>query len=66
MYGTTPKQYQLQLRIARARGLLAHGSRPAVVAQQTGFVDQAHFHRYFARFMGVTPNAYRRAVTRSG
>lgn len=58
--GLPPHQFQLALRVARARELLARG-RPAVeVAAELGFADQSHFIRVFRRQMGATPGAYGR------
>ncbi len=53
--GLTPHQFQMNLRIARARTLLRAGERPAAVAQACGFADQAHLTRTFRRAVGVTP-----------
>lgn len=57
--GLPPHAYQLQLRIARARDLLAMGMPGADVAAELGFADQSHFTRHFRRVLGVTPGAYR-------
>ncbi len=51
-----------QYRVTRARGLLEAGGRPAEVAAQVGFADQAHLTRWFRRVLGVTPAAYRNSV----
>ena len=58
--GIPPHQYLLQLRIERARGLLAHGRPSKEVAYELGFADQSHFHRHFTRLVGVTPGYYAR------
>jgi len=34
----------------------------ADVAVECGFSDHAHFTRHFARIVGVTPSAWRRAL----
>ena len=57
-----PHAYHLQLRIDRAKRLLAAGSAPARVANDSGFVDQSHLTRHFRKWVGVTPGAYARAV----
>jgi AraC-like DNA-binding protein len=54
--------YQINLRIARARALLADGVTPVVVAAECGFADQPHLTRDFKRAVGVTPARYARAV----
>lgn len=60
-YGLAPSEYLRQLRLRTARRLLARGMRPAEVAAAAGFADQAHLTRWFVRWFGVTPGAYRRA-----
>jgi AraC-like DNA-binding protein len=62
--GMTPHAFRTNLRIARARALLAAGEPPAVVAAECGFADQAHLTRTFRRVVGVTPARYARAVAR--
>ena len=57
--GLPPHAYQNQVRIHRARQLLAQGQPAATVAQTTGFADQSHLHRLFKRMLGVTPGQYR-------
>jgi len=61
-YGLAPSDYQRQLRVRAARGLLSGGLPPAVAAAEAGFADQAHLTRWFRRYYGVTPGAYRSAV----
>ena len=60
-YGLPPHAYQLAVRLARARQLLADGMAPANVATACGFVDQSHLTRHFRQFLGVTPMAYANA-----
>ncbi|ONG49725.1 AraC family transcriptional regulator [Pseudoroseomonas deserti] len=62
-FGTSPHAYQVQIRLVRARGLLAAGGAPASVAALCGFADQSHLGRWFLRAYGVTPAAYRRLCT---
>ncbi len=56
--GLPPHQYQIQVRIARARALLARGMPISRVAFKTGFSDQSHLTRYFKRIVKVTPGRY--------
>ncbi|MGI8779074.1 MAG: helix-turn-helix transcriptional regulator [Solirubrobacteraceae bacterium] len=56
--GVAPHAYQLQLRVGRAKALLADGAAPAEAAARTGFCDQSHLGRHFRRLVGVTPGAY--------
>ncbi len=67
VYGLAPSDYQRQLRVRAARRLLARDIPPAVAAAEAGFADQAHLTRWFRRYYGVTPGAYRTAMhPRSG
>ncbi|MFE2094669.1 helix-turn-helix domain-containing protein [Streptomyces sp. NPDC059460] len=60
-YGFAPSEYQRDLRLRRARALLAEGMAPSLAAAEAGFADQAHLTRWFTRTYGVTPAAYRTA-----
>lgn len=62
-YGTSPHAYQVQLRLLRARRLLAQGQAPAWVAASCGFADQSHLGRWFRRAYGLSPAAYRAGCT---
>jgi AraC-like DNA-binding protein len=57
--GLTPHEYLCNLRVERARKLLANGTSISDTAIQTGFVDQSHLHRHFRRLLGITPGKYR-------
>lgn len=59
-FGLPPHQYQLRLRMARARAWLASG-RP-FAAPDLGFCDQSQFIREFRHILGVTPGTYARAL----
>jgi AraC-like DNA-binding protein len=62
-YGTSPHAYLIQLRLLRARRLLAGGMPPALAAAESGFADQSHLGRRFRRAYGLTPAAYRALCT---
>ncbi|WP_458095644.1 AraC family transcriptional regulator [Roseomonas sp. WA12] len=62
-YGTSPHAYLVQIRLLRARTLLAAGERPAAVAVECGFADQSHLGRRFRRAYGLAPAAYRALCT---
>jgi AraC-like DNA-binding protein len=62
-YGTSPHAWRVQMRLLRARQMLAGGERPAAVAACCGFADQSHLGRWFRRAYGVTPAAYRACCT---
>ncbi|WP_010165568.1 AraC family transcriptional regulator [Pseudomonas sp. PAMC 25886] len=59
-FGLPPHAYLVQLRLARARHLLARGEQPADVATSLGFSDQSHLGRWFVRAYGLTPATYRK------
>ncbi|HEV7395601.1 MAG TPA: AraC family transcriptional regulator [Pyrinomonadaceae bacterium] len=56
--GMPPHEFQIQVRIARAKALLRAGLPINEVASQTGFADQSHFTRHFKRLVIVTPGHY--------
>lgn len=58
-FGRPPHVYQTQLRIMRAKKLLAAGYSASHAGTATGFYDQSHFGRHFKRLVGVTPGRYR-------
>jgi AraC-like DNA-binding protein/mannose-6-phosphate isomerase-like protein (cupin superfamily) len=60
--GLAPHQYLIQVRVERARQLLAGGAAPSLVAAMTGFVDQSHLTYHFKKHLGITPGNYRRCV----
>ena len=53
-----PHQYQIQIRVFRAKVLLRKGLPVNKVIKETGFTDQSHLNRHFKRFVQVTPNRY--------
>jgi AraC-like DNA-binding protein len=61
-YGLTPHEYQMQLRLARARRLLAEGRPLSHVTYDAGFADQSHLTRRFKAFFDLTPARYARQV----
>lgn len=60
-FGAPPHRYQMQMRLARARTLLAAGWAPARVAAELCFTDQSHLNLRFRQFFGVTAGQYRDA-----
>jgi transcriptional regulator GlxA family with amidase domain len=56
--GLPPHAYQIHLRVARARTLVAAGVPLAEVATRTGFADQSHLTRLFKRVTGLPPGQY--------
>lgn len=61
--GLTPHEYQMQLRLARARRLLCEGRSLSHVTYDAGFADQSHLTRRFAAFYGMTPARFARQAS---
>jgi len=58
--GLPPHSYLTQLRIARAKQLLAAGMKPSDIAPRIGMYDQSQLNRHFRRIVGTTPARYLR------
>jgi AraC-like DNA-binding protein len=56
--GIPPHQYQKNVRVLKARKLLASGAAISEVAYLAGFCDQSHLNRCFKTTLGVTPGKY--------
>jgi AraC-like DNA-binding protein len=56
--GMPPYAYLLQIRIEKAKQLLAQGMPVAQVAYEVGFVDQSHLTHRFKLITGITPKQY--------
>lgn len=61
-YGMTPHAYQRQARVRYAITLLRNNCTLSQAGILSGFADQAHFNRWFRRFMGITPGQYQKAL----
>lgn len=60
VFGATPNQYLLEVRIDHARRLLAQTSiPPKEVAERCGFRSYSTFHRNFVVLVDSTPKQYR-------
>lgn len=59
--GLAPKAYLRVLRFQRALQAIRQGKAVSLasLAVESGYSDQAHFHRDFLEFTGVTPKTYR-------
>ena len=58
-YGTTPKQYILNMRISRAKDLLLDGRATiSTIAEVCGFSSVYHFSRAFKSFTGMCATEY--------
>jgi len=61
-HSTSPHQYLLERRIAKAARFLTETELPiAEVALETGFSSQSHFATAFKKKIGLSPKAYRDA-----
>lgn len=64
--GVTPLQFQVRLRMTRARELLDGTDLPvAAVARESGYDDPMYFSRQFTRVHGMAPTAYRSRQSRT-
>lgn len=60
--GVAPHQWQIAVRLDRAKRLLVEGEQPlTAIAAETGFADQAHFTRVFRKYLGTTPANWKKA-----
>ncbi|WP_287804368.1 AraC family transcriptional regulator [Diaphorobacter sp.] len=59
IYGTTPYQALLEIRMQRARQLLEAGSQVAQVAYAVGYAHPANFSTAFERYFGFRPKFLR-------
>lgn len=58
--GLSPHAYLTELRVQRAKELLAAGTLPRDVAPMVGFYDQSQLTRHFRRIVGTTPGRWAR------
>lgn len=64
-FGTSPRQYQLRLRLMRGKELFRKGETSVTsVAHSCGFQDPKYFSRIFKREFGCQPSDYLRAFAR--
>ena len=58
--GTSPYQYVVEQRVAKAKKLLSQKERSlAQIALECGFASQSHFNKVFRQYVGTTPKHYR-------
>ena len=60
-HGLPPFAWLQQHRVGRAQALIANGATLLDAALTSGFSDQSHLTRAFARYRGFTPGAWQRA-----
>ena len=56
--GLSVHRYLTQVRLVRAKALLAQGVSAAQTALDVGFFDQSHFIRHFRTHFGITPGVF--------
>jgi len=61
--GQSPHQFLIDARLNRAADLLRSDLSIAEIAYRCGFAHQEHMTRLFSQKRGVTPGAYRKALT---
>ena len=61
-FGISPKQFIIDVRIQKAKQLLAEGALSIyAISEKCGFSNAYHFCRLFKQHMGITPSEYRKA-----
>lgn len=60
--GLPPHAYQTQVRVVRAKALLAQGWPIRQAATEVGFFDQSHLTYHFKRLLGFTPGTYQQNI----
>ncbi|MGW0117543.1 GlxA family transcriptional regulator [Streptomyces sp. NPDC003327] len=66
-HGTTPLQWLLAQRVARARALLESTDLPVErIGEESGLGSAANLRRHFTRAVGLSPTAYRAGFRPSG
>ena len=56
--GLSPHAYINQLRVNRAKEMMAEGLPLLQITYELGFTDQSHFSKTFLKITGVNPNRY--------
>jgi len=59
--GITPFEYILLKRVGCGKKLIQQGLPLVDVSLNSGFYDQSHFSNYFKKYVGMSPNVYKRS-----
>lgn len=63
--GKTPKEYQMECRMERAKGLLTESNLSlSEIAARCGFGSHSFFSKIFRKLQGVTPTEYRLGLSK--
>ena len=65
IYGLTPHQHILRLRIERAKALLRKNHSPTEVALQLSFSGRRAFAKTFKKVVGVSPSVFQQNIART-
>ena len=60
--GVTPHEYQVFIRVGRAKQMLRAGLSSTEVAHTLGFWDQSHFVRTFQQMVLITPGQHQTGI----
>lgn len=60
IYGKTPHQYLIYVRVERAKALLSEGAPVSQVCYDVGFESVGSFSDLFKRNVGLSPSAFRK------
>lgn len=58
----TPHRFFDTLRLTQASKMLANGSNLAQCAHESGYCDQSHLNRHFAKYLGYSPGRFQEAL----
>jgi AraC-like DNA-binding protein len=62
LYGNTPNQYLISVRISKAKELLRKGSSVLEVCYAVGFDSPTSFASLFKKIVGSSPRCYKRTI----
>ncbi|WP_099204413.1 AraC family transcriptional regulator [Scatolibacter rhodanostii] len=63
--GVSPQEYLIQVRLSTAKRWLQNSEMPMrAIADSAGFANERNFYRSFAKHYGVSPNTFRKNVSR--
>ena len=58
--GVAYSHYLAQVRIRQAAGLLEKGEKAKDVCRKVGYFDYRYFNKQFKKYVGMTPDTYKR------